>query len=96
MNNFNELLDKTLNTWGAPKEALAEIVSCYQNNELGGGNSSSSDGNTSSGGCDCGDKVNLFEQQISELTQSVNEATEKLNLLLNRLYDRSAIYNTEY
>ena len=95
MKNFNEELDRALNTWGAPKEALAEIVASYQNNELGS-SSNTGDNSNSISGCECGDKVDLLQQQIEELTASLNQTTEKLNLLLNKLYDRSAIYNTEY
>ncbi len=91
MNNFNEQLDKALNTWGAPKEALAEIVASYQNNELGSGSTQESGSS-----CNCDENLNSMQLQIEALTASVNETTEKLNLLLNKLYDRNAIYNTAY
>lgn len=96
MKNFNEQLDKALNTWGAPKETLAEIVASYQNNELGSGGNVSTGDSTTSSGCDCADKVDVIQEQLNLLTESVNATSEKLNNLLNKIYDRNAIFDTDY
>ncbi len=99
MDNFDEKLDRALNKWGAPKEVLSEIVDSYINNELGSNTSQEENENGSldnTASCNCEETISAMQLQIDELTQSIEQNTNKLNLLLNKLYDNAAVYKTPY